>query len=586
MKIRRIAPGIAKIKQSQKESLPGAAPFGNLAAYCRRGIAMNLPRIIHNPSFFAISACVLLGASTGCSGPAQGSGGPVTNATVQSGQTANTKPPTKPDGTSTSGTTASTTKPPSTPAAPSPFHVVADVDYELELQNLGKNGVLLGGGQLLPIRDNTVTFEPKFALTQEMRGDGVMGQFMGLHGSFPDALFAAVVRPSGRTGLTELYKWSGTKWASHYSTAESTFVQAIQPWQNGTVLLVESDSMSGGVQFSAFPQGSKVFLPEPHDKKRRGGYGLCESGFVPDTLGTLPSGHAFMSGVTCSPDGSSPDGQIGVKHWSPENPKGTVDILPEIGNQVFETIAVVLRTEKDGYVAGNLKGTRMGQSNTMAPYLAHFDGKSWVRDTLPTSDALLSLDVDAQGKVWLVSAQGVVYSRPSGGAWNEISTPRAGKNEAPISAKKIWVRAPGDEWIVGAYESRYVVLHSGPAAPKAELPDLETMEDKVADLAMPTPLTSRCYRPFALLFTLSKVAPPDFDYPATREALKGHTEFADAQFIEFKRLDKRFMGAFVSDVDMGKKLVELIKKKVPNSTPQLVCHSPRPTRELTMDFSR
>lgn len=543
---------------------------------------MILPRMSHRPSFFAISACLLLGAPTGCSGPAQGSGGPVTNATVQSGQTATPKPPTKPEGTSTS----EATKPPSTPAVPSPFHVVADVDYELELQSLGKNGVLLGGGQLLPIRDNTVTFEPKFALTQEIRGDGVMGQFVGLYGSFPDALFAAVVRPSGRTGLTELYKWSGTKWASHYSTNESTFVKDIQPWQKGTLLLVESNSFSGEVQFSAFPQGSKVFLPEPHDRKWRGSFGSCESGFIPTTLGTLPSGHAFMCGVTCSPDDSSKDGQIGVKRWSPDNPKGSVEILPEIASKQLDVVRIALHTEKDAYLGGNLHTHNFARMDEMAPYLAHFDGKSWVRDTLPTSDALLSLDVDAQGKLWLVSAHGNVYARPLGGSWSEVPMPRAGKNETAVSATKIWVRAPGDEWIVGAYESRYVVLHSGPAAPKAELPDLETMEDTVADLAMPTPLTSRCVRPFALLFTLSKVAPPDFDYPATREALKGHTEFADAQFIEFKRLDKRFMGAFVSDVDMGKKLVELIKKKVPNSTPQLVCHSPRPTRELTMDFSR
>ncbi len=549
---------------------------------------MNLPRMSLNPSFFAIFACLLLGASTGCSGSTQGSSGVGTKATVQSGQTASTsqKPSTKPDGTSTSGTSSVATKPPSAPAVPSPFHVVADVDYELELQRLGKNAVIMGGGQLLPIRDNTVTFEPKFALTQEMRGDGVMGQFVGLYGSFPDALFAAVVRPSGRTGLTELYKWSGSKWISHYSSNESTFVQDIQPWQNGTLLLVESNSFSGEVQFSAFPQGSKVFLPEPHDHKWRGSFGSCESGFIPSTLGTLISGHAFMSGVTCSPEDSSKEGQMGVKRWSPGNPKGTVEVLPEIGNQDFEVIAVVLRTEQDAYIAGNVKGARFGQSNTLAPYLAHFDGKAWMRDTLPTSDALASIDVDAQGKVWLVSVQGVAYSRPSGGAWSEITMPRAGKYEVPIAAKKVWVRAPGDEWIIGAYESRYVVMHSGPAGAKADLPDLETMEDTVADLAMPTPLTSRCYRPFALLFTLSKVAPPDFDYPATREALKGHTEFADAQFIEFKRLDKRFMGAFVSDVDMGKKLVELIKKKVPNSTPQLVCHSPRPTRELTMDLSR
>lgn len=547
------------------------------------------PHISRRFSHYAFAATVLFGVTIGCGGPNLGTGSTAKDPTKQSDQAADSKqkPSTKPDDTSTSAPKSGDTKPQSASSdAPSPFHVLADVDYDLELQHLGKNGVILGGGQLLPIRDNTVVFEPQYALTQEMRGDGVMGQFMGLFGSFPDALFASVVRPSGRTGLTELYKWTGTKWASHYSTAESTFVQAIQPWQNGTLLLVESHSMSGGLQFSAFPKGSKVFLPEPHDQKWRGTFGLCESGFVADMLGTLPSGHAFMTGVTCSQDGSGDDGKIGVKHWWSENPKGTVDLLPETANKTFEAVGIVIRTEKDAYVAGNVGGARPGQSNTLAPYLAHFDGKAWVRDTLPTSDTLASIDVDSQGKLWLVSTHGNVYARPAGGAWVDVPTPRAGKYETRIAASKIWVRAPGDEWIVGAYESRHVILHSGPATPNAELPDLETMENKVADLAMPTPLTPLCYRPFALLFTLSKVAPPDFDYPATREALKGHTEFADAQFIEFKRLDKRFMGAFVSDVDMGKKLVELIKKKVPNSTPQLVCHAPRPTRELNMDLSK
>jgi hypothetical protein len=146
-------------------------------------------------------------------------------------------------------------------------------------------------------------------------------------------------------------------------------------------------------------------------------------------------------------------------------------------------------------------------------------------------------------------------------------------------------------WIVGAYKSktgdeRYTVLHTGtPTTEVAKLPDLETMGDTVQELAMPTPFTWRCATPFVLLYTLSKVAPPDFDYPATRAALKGHSEFQGAQFIEFKRLDKRFMGAFVPDAEMGKKLVELVKKKVPNTTPQLACHAPKPSRVLEMDLS-
>lgn len=234
---------------------------------------------------------------------------------------------------------------------------------------------------------------------------------------------------------------------------------------------------------------------------------------------------------------------------------------------------------------GNTAPLRYGKPTSLSPYLAHFDGKAWSLDTLPFSDAIASLDVDANGKLWIVSVHGTVFSRSTGGAWTEVSLPVGGEARAPISASTIWARGPGDEWIVGSYQSRYVVLHSGPPGEKAQLPDLETMSDTATELAMPTPLTWRCTTPFVLLFTLSKVAPPDFDYPATREALKGHMEFDGAQFIEFKRLDKRYMGAFVPDAEMGKKLVELVKKKVPNSTPQLVCHAPKPSRGIDIDLS-
>jgi len=311
---------------------------------------------------------------------------------------------------------------------------------------------------------------------------------------------------------------------------------------------------------------------------------MFEQGFIPEGLRTLPSGHAFMTGTICSPGDGPQDGQTGVKHWSPDDPKGTVAVLPEIGNKGFGLVHLVLRDEKDAYVGGNTTSLRYGERKDKTPYLAHFDGKSWTRYTLPFSDAITSLDVDAQGKVWIASATGAVFSRPAGGKWEEVMLPVGGEERKPMEGKSIWTRGPGDEWIIGAYGSRYVVLHSGPPGEKAELPDLDTMETQVAELAMPVPLTWRCSTPFALLYTLSKVAPPDYDYPATREALKGHIEFKGAQFIEFKRLDKRYMGAFVPDAETGKQLVEFVKKKVPNSTPQLVCHAPKATREIKIDL--
>lgn len=474
--------------------------------------------------------------------------------------------------------------PPAKSEGVSPFHILADVDYELELHRLGKNAVFMGGGQILPVRDNTITFDPKFALTQEIRGDGVTGAFQNLLGVFPESFYASVVRASGRTGLNELYKWTGSKWTSEYATQESMSVLDVQPWINGTMLALEFNTMYGDFSFSVLPKGSKVFIPEPNDLKRSKSIGMCASGFIPASISTVPSGHAFVVGTTCTPDNGAEDGKAGIKHYSSTNPKGSFEVLPGIGKNSLSEPGLILRNEKDAYVAADLMMQQGGRTTGSSPYLAHYDGTTWTTSTLPFSDSITSFDYDAQGKLWVVSNKGAIYSRVEGGSWTPVVLP-AGPGASPIVPKQIWARAPGDEWILGIAGNRSVVLHSGPPGPMAQLPDLETMEDKVTELAMPTPLTPRCMTPFVLLYTLSKVAPPDFDYPATREALKGWQEFAGATFIEFKRLDKRFMGAMVEDVEMGKKMVNLIKTKVPNSTPQLVCHAPKPSRVIEIDLS-
>lgn len=526
-------------------------------------------------------ALIVSVAGAGCGGSAQGTGSSGTpKAQPTSGPTVAVTNADKP---------ASSSAPVDAPAprSTSPFHIVADVDYTLELYRVGKTAVFVADGQLLPIQGNTVTFDPKFALSKEILGDGVTGAFQFLLGDYPNELFASVVRPLGRTGFTEIYKWSGTKWATNYSTDATTFVLDIQPWQNGTVLMVEAHSFSGAYRFSVLPKSSKVFIPEPQNRKWSGGAIIaCELGFVPDALRTLPSGHAFMTGTVCSENGGPHDGQTAVKRWSPTNPRGTVDVLPEMEKRAFTLVNLALHGENDAYVAANTSPLRYGPNRELAPYLAHFDGKAWTRDSLPFDGAIASLDIDSNGKLWIVSAHGAVFARPAGGAWAAITLPKGGKDESSIEASAVWIRAPGDEWILGSYPSRSVVLHSGLAGEMAKLPDLETMSDAVNELAMPTPFTSRCSTPFVLLYTLSKVAPPDFDYPATREALKGHTEFEGAQFIEFKRLDKRYMGAFVPDADMGKKLVDFVTKKVPNSTPQLACHAPKPSRVIEIDLSK
>jgi len=531
---------------------------------------------------FSVSA-VLVAPFLGCGGSAANGSSNTSTATGSkaaevSGNKA--KEDSKKEVTAKSGEQAS---PPAKSEVVSPFHIVADVDYELELRRLGKNSVFMGGGQILPIRDNTITFDPKYALTPEIRGDGVTGAFQNLLGVFPESFYASVVRASGRTGLNELYKWTGSRWTSEYSTAESMSVLDVQPWINGTALVLEFNTMFGDFIFSVLPKGSKVFVPEPNDIKKPKNSGVCASGFIPESIATVSSGHAFVVGMTCTPDNAADDAKTGIKHYSSTNPKGVFEELPGIGKNGLTESAVILRNEKDAYLAADLVVQQFGRTTGSSPYLAHYDGSSWTTSTLPFSDSIQSFDYDAQGKLWVVSNKGAIYSRVEGGSWTPVALP-AGPEGSTIEPKQIWARSAGDEWILGTAGKRSVVLHSGPPGPMAQLPDLETMEDKVTELAMPTPLTARCMTPFVLLYTLSKVAPPDFDYPATREALKGWKEFAGATFIEFKRLDKRFMGAMVENVEMGKKLVRVIKDKVPNSAPQLVCHAPKPSRVLEIDF--
>lgn len=534
-------------------------------------------------SLIARLACAgaLVSSLSGCGGSQVESSG---STGVPKGQTTTTTTavasPDKPAASAVA--TAQNVTPPPSDSPPSPFHIVAEAPYELQLRRIGKSAMFMADFEFLQIQGNKVAFDPNFALTKEVRGDGMTGAFESLLGSLPNALYASVVRPSGRTGFTEIYKWTGTKWISDYASKETISVLDIQPWLNGTLLVVEQHSLMGRYQFSVWPKSAKVFVPEPHEIKWDASMDFCSLGFIPKTLRTLPSGHAFMIGDSCTVDNGKEKEAVGIKRWSATDSKGTLDVLPEGGHPGFAVVDLVLHNEKDAYVAANMTSERKGppKSFDSTPYLAHFDGKSWTQDTLPFSDGISGIEVDSQGTVWLASLKGELYSRTAGGKWVPVTLPFAGEDRKPIRALNIWSRAPGDEWVLGADGKRYFALHTGPAVEKTVLPNHQAMSDIVDELDMPTPLTWHCMTPFVLIYTLSKVAPPDFDYPATRDALKGHTEFADASFIEFKRLDKRYMGAIVTDVQMGKNLVELVKKKVPNSTPQLACHSPKPSRQL------
>src|SRR6185503_7008099 len=99
------------------------------------------------------------------------------------------------------------------------------------------------------------------------------------------------------------------------------------------------------------------------------------------------------------------------------------------------------------------------------------------------------------------------------------------------------------------------------------------------------PPTPGCKNLFVVLYKLSRVAPPDYDFPLTREALKGHTEFSDVRFAETEDAGTRYLVAFVPSFARGQKLLSLVREKVPTARPQMLCgEPPRTNRSLSIDL--
>lgn len=78
-------------------------------------------------------------------------------------------------------------------------------------------------------------------------------------------------------------------------------------------------------------------------------------------------------------------------------------------------------------------------------------------------------------------------------------------------------------------------------------------------------------RTWVLLYRLSRGAPADYDFPATRAALRGQTAFASVEFAEVESLGERHFVGITGDGNQARALVQRIKAQVPGSAPQAFC---------------
>ncbi len=470
-------------------------------------------------------------------------------------------------------------------APESPFTAVARVDVPertagLRVVGVGSAGFILGMSRLIKIEDKGLL------LRDGSLDKGLPGNWLSfiadLTGRWPDALWANVVATNGRVGAGELYRWSGDGWRSLAAQLTPAWVYVgISPWSDGRTLALTRNTLAFGprpeVRF-AVVNGPPAKVPEftpvkPSPAPTKNGMPPCHLSLDPVAFVALPSGHVFTAGHPCDDLG-----HIVVEWWAPGKTKSTVETLtPEFaGKSPYEDEPVFYaRSGEDVYLAGG--------PTTKGPVLYHFDGRAWKSVKVPVQSAISAVSGLPDGTIYLAAAdtRQVLRLAPDG-AWTTMDLPPS-QGEKRSSLTGVWARTADEVWVTTAE----AVLRTG-APPGGAVEVLKADEQAPPQggkkPALVRPATPTCKTVFALLYTLARTAPDDFDFPQTRAALKGQTAFKDATFVETEDRGRRYFGASVPSYEMGKELVKVMSNKVPGASPQLLCVEPKVRRIIKIDL--
>jgi hypothetical protein len=209
--------------------------------------------------------------------------------------------------------------------------------------------------------------------------------------------------------------------------------------------------------------------------------------------------------------------------------------------------------------------------------------------------------------------------------WRVIDCPLSGRAWLGLTA--IHATATGEIYLVGdrfagsqqlltalstAEFRRTVLLRSGPGRPDGVLRWEKVTEDPLeaevlrangagsaprvpgapassAQAAGPSPpssalgpATPACGDIFVALYAVPASTPADYDFPLTREALRGKLEYAGVKFVEADYANRRVFGAFAGSYALAQGLARLISDRVPGSHPRILCGRPPIRRSVPM----
>lgn len=332
-----------------------------------------------------------------------------------------------------------------------------------------------------------------------------------------------------------------------------------------------------------------------------------------------PDGGLVAVGITCG------DREMAIERWAPGWRTSTVTVMPGGKNPYGQEGYMdglepkVFVHGEDVLVVGSHEEPKEGLADPeLRPYVARI--RRGAVEVITPTDAgapLLGAQVSADGTVAFFERQRFHGRGPSDARWSvgELPAPIASLSRAPDGAwwviledGRIARRGPGDAaFEVRVFPSRKDGRHyrartvqwlsSGETLIEASIaeehgdavrgsallrekregspaPRIEKIPEPRLRVGTTRPLGPGCKEPLAVLFAMSKVAPDEYDFPATRKALKGQLRFRGTELLVGRDAGRRYLVAKPPSIAIGRELVALIEKQVPGSRPQLVCGQP------------
>jgi len=529
------------------------------------------------------------------------------------------------------------------PRPPSPFHpVVVHGQPTFRMFPLGSFVAAISGDYLsTPVRIDERGARIDGSLYAGLKGLGEQNAFyvMWISGDLPRSGNLGLNLPGERGGEDVYYTWRGSSWSKDPSRPMPNAISSAYyggglystaPWGDRTLYELNDPNSDESKPTFMLGAGGKS-PPVPEIAK---GKGKCKTLLLGHAdLAVLPSGDLIGLGKVCTEGdepsffGQSGAGPLAIERWPKGARTSVIEVLP--GSEVAKSILPGARLR----VLGPNDVVAITHIADRGPYVAQWNGKTWSDVSPGGSESVADAFRAKDGALWLQRENEM--ARFSAGKWTTFTPPggKASLEWAKMAPDEtIWVGRPGE--LLHLDKNGFRVVPLPELAPDEEATPLDVLfregetllvaraggagtllstkkPTKVLDLDTPeaptegeppkprpatpkvenhafariTPGSPTCKELFVVLYKLAKVAPPNYDFPLTRAALKGHTELSAVKFAETEESGRRYFVAFVPSFAVGQKLVKAVQEGVKGSTPQMLCGKPaRTNRDIRIDL--